>query len=205
MGFGTDAIGAPVFFAQDSGPTRPMARPDRPNIRIRPVLGDRWGRTCRIDATYQTVFRLGDGRCAADAATCQAVTANAPRWAAALAASPWSTGADHPPGRPDYPALDGLAPHSGPVQDFPLKIPSLDGWTYTGLPFFEEEAPLQDWQSPGGPLVLRLSPGMVNWQPGPMILGVWRREGDALTPVAAYAINQIRVGTPAVTASQGKP
>ncbi|WP_148293909.1 hypothetical protein [Azospirillum sp. B4] len=206
-GFGRDATGAAVFFAQDSGPTRPVARPQRTNVRIRPVHGDRWGAACRIEATYQTAFRLGDGRCAADAATCEALTEMAPRWAAALAASPWSTGADHPPGRPDYPALDGLAPYTGPFVPAFLTIPRVKGWTYTGLPNFEEEAPPLVWHSPGGPLVLRLSPGMLNWQPGPMILGAWRREGGTLVPVAAYTINQVRVGRPAVTISQdqGKP
>ncbi|ASG23105.1 hypothetical protein [Nitrospirillum viridazoti] len=198
-GFGLDATDAPVFFAQDSGPSRPMARPTRTDIRIRAVHRDRWGAACRIEATYQTEFRLGDGRCAADAATCKALAEATPRWATALAASPWSIGADHPPGRPDYPALDGLAPYTGPFVPAFLTIPSVKGWTYTGLPNFEEEAPLLHWQSPGGPLILRLSPGMLNWRPGPMILGAWRRKGDTLTPVAAYTINQVRVGVPAVT------
>ncbi|MEA1673844.1 lysozyme inhibitor LprI family protein [Nitrospirillum sp. BR 11163] len=198
-GFGLDATGAPVFFAQDSGPSRPMARPTRTDIRIHPVHRDRWGAACRIEATYQTEFRLGDGRCAADAATCKALAEATPRWATALAASPWSIGADHPPGRPDYPALDNLVPYTGPFVPAFLTIPSVKGWTYTGLPNFEEEAPLLHWQSPGGPLILRLSPGMLNWRPGPMILGAWRREGDTLTPVAAYTINQVRVGVPAVT------
>ncbi|MBB6251562.1 hypothetical protein [Nitrospirillum iridis] len=206
-GFGLDATGAPVFFAQDSGPTRPVARPQRTTVRIRPVRRDRWGAACRVEATYQTEFRLGDGRCAADADTCRALTEAAPRWATALAASPWSTGADHPPGRPDYPALDGLTPHHGPFAPTFLAIPRVKGWTYTGLPNFEEEAPLLDWRSPEGPLVLRLSPGMLNWQPGPMILAAWRQEGSTLVPVAAYALNQVRVGVPAVTMAlgQGKP
>ncbi|MDG3443398.1 lysozyme inhibitor LprI family protein [Nitrospirillum amazonense] len=198
-GFGQDATGAAVFFAQDSGPSRPMARPSHAEVRIHPVHRDRWGAACRIEATYQTEFRLGDGRCAADAATCKALAEATPRWATALAASPWSIGADHPPGRPDYPALDGLAPYTGPFVPAFLTIPSVKGWTYTGLPNFEEEAPVLHWQSPGGPLILRLSPGMLNWRPGPMILGAWRREGDTLTPVAAYTINQVRVGVPAVT------
>ncbi|TWB42444.1 lysozyme inhibitor LprI family protein [Nitrospirillum pindoramense] len=198
-GFGLDAAGVPVFFAQDSGPSRPRARPTRAEVRIHQVHRDRWGAACRIEATYQTEFRLGDGRCAADAATCKALTEAAPRWATALAASPWSIGADHPPGRPDYPALDGLAPYTGPFVPAFLTIPRVKGWTYTGLPNFEEEAPPLAWHSPGGPLVLRLSPGMLNWRPGPMILGAWRREGGTLVPVAAYTINQVRVGVPAVT------
>ncbi|WP_157999573.1 lysozyme inhibitor LprI family protein [Nitrospirillum viridazoti] len=201
VGFGTDGSGRPLFFTQNADSVRANAGPDRSTLFIRLAGKSRWSDSCNIEVTYQTAFRLGAGTCNASAPVCQALREAAPGWAATVGASPWvAAGPFHPAGGPAYPALSNLTPQEtdGPGPDGTFNMPDFPGWHYRGFSAFEISSPLMTWQSPNGPLTVRIAPGTVGWRVGAMILGVWRQQGDTLIPVAGYVIDQVRVGHPTI-------
>ncbi|TWB82464.1 uncharacterized protein DUF1311 [Nitrospirillum amazonense] len=200
VGFGTDGSGQPLFFTQNADSIRAKAGPERSTLFIHLARKDRWGDSCNLEVTYQAAYRLGEGTCNASAPVCQALRQAAPGWAATVGASPWvEAGPFHPAGGPAYPTLPDLTPQE---MDEPLdatfRMPNFPGWHYRGFSAFEMSSPLMTWQSPDGPLTVRIAPGTVGWRVGAMILGVWRGQGDTLTPVAGYVIDHVRVGHPSI-------